>query len=102
MKLRGYQENGISLVKESMRAGNKRIVLCSPTGSGKSAIAMAIIQMALDKGKRVAFLVNRKALVHQFSLSLDGLGIKHGVIQGENTWGLDKPVLVCTIQTIAR
>ena len=102
MKLREYQENGIASVKESMRAGNRRIVLYSPTGSGKSAMAMAIIQMALGKDKRVAFLVNRKALVHQFSFALDRLGISHGVIQGENTWGLEKPVLVCTIQTIAR
>lgn len=102
MQLRDYQENGISLVRESMRRGNKRIVLYSPTGSGKSAMASAILKMALDKNKRVAFLVNRKALVHQFSLSLDKQGIKHGVIQGENTWGLDKPVLVCSIKTVAR
>jgi len=102
MRLREYQENGILLVKDEMRKGNKRIVLYAPTGAGKSAMASAILKMAMAKGKKVAFLVNRKALVHQFSLSLDRQGIKHGVIQGQNTWGLDKSVLVCTIQTVAR
>jgi superfamily II DNA or RNA helicase len=99
MILRDYQKNGIALVKASMRKGNKRIVLYSPTGS---AMAMAIIQMALEKNSRVAFLVNRKALVHQFSLALDRLGVRHDVAQGVNTWMNGRPVLVATIQTIAR
>jgi superfamily II DNA or RNA helicase len=102
VKLRPYQEEALVKMRASIAKGNRRIVMYLATGGGKSRIAAEVINLAAEKGKRVAFLVNRKGLVHQFSRTLDKLGIRHDVAQGENTWITGKPILVGTIQTVAR
>ncbi len=102
MELRDYQVRTLEMIKESIRKGNKRVAVYSPTGSGKSICAASIVQSALDKGNRAAFLVNRKKLVHQFANHLYSIGIKPGVAQGENTHNLHRNVLVGTSQTLAR
>jgi len=102
MDLREYQIEGIQKLREAFRGGKQRVVVYSPTGSGKSVMAIEIIKMALARGKRVAFLVNRAGLVHQFSRHLDAAGIGHGILQSVNTHSLDSNVIVGTVQTAAR
>jgi superfamily II DNA or RNA helicase len=90
-------------LRNSIRKGNKRIVLYSPTGSGKSLLAVDLIHSFIQKSdKRIAFIVNRIGLVQQFSEHLTSAGIKHGVVQGQNTYGLDQQVLVCSINTLSK
>lgn len=101
-ELRSYQRNGIDAVKQSLRLGRKRVVLYAPTGAGKSVMALEIVKMVLAKGRKVAFLVNRKGLVHQFSGHLTKAGIAHGILQGENTFGVSMDVVVGTVQTASR
>ena len=73
-----------------------------PTGAGKTVVAVAIVKMALEKHRRVAFICNRNQLVNQTRAVFESYGIHHGVIQGENTHSTCLPVLVCSIQSIAR
>lgn len=101
MKLWQSQEKSINMLGDSFRQGNKRTCLYGPTGSGKSEVAATLIEMALSKNKKVLFTVNRKRLVQQFSQRLDKFGIKHGIIQAENTRDTDRRVIVGTIQSIA-
>jgi superfamily II DNA or RNA helicase len=77
-------------------------MLCSPTGSGKTEIGMALVRGARSKGKRVIFLCNRVHLVEQTARRFKKAGIDHGVIQGENTTRVYESVLVGSIQTLAR
>ena len=77
-------------------------MLCSPTGSGKSEMGMAMVKGALAKGKRVAFLCNRVHLVEQTSRRFTKAGIAHGVIQGANTTRGYENALIASIQTVAR
>lgn len=100
--LRDYQQTGITKLRFSLGSGNKRVIFYLATGGGKSVVATAIVESALSKGKRVAFLVNRAGLVHQFSGHLTRAGIRHGILQSSNTHSLDAPVVVGTIQTAAR
>lgn len=100
--LRDYQLSAIEKTRALVRAGKTRVVIYAPTGAGKAVIAAQMIMNALEKGKRVAFIVNRIQLVKQMSERLIRAGVPHGIIQGENTKGIDRPVLVCSIQTVAR
>jgi len=77
-------------------------MLCSPTGSGKTEIGMALVKGVRAKGKRVAFLCNRVHLVDQTSRRFTRSGIAHGIIQGDNTARVYENVLVASIQTVAR
>ena len=58
-------------------------MLQAPTGFGKTLTAAHIIQRALDKGKRVAFIVPALSLIDQTVAALEAEGIHCiGVMQG--------------------
>ncbi|MFA7606237.1 MAG: DEAD/DEAH box helicase [Rhodocyclaceae bacterium] len=101
ISLRPYQLAAITKLRHSLAGGYRRVMLYSPTGSGKTVTAEAMIRGALAKGKRVAFIANRKQLVGQASAHLSAAGIPHGILQADNTRDLDARVLVCSIDTIA-
>ena len=100
LTLRPYQDAALQKARIVLARGVKRLMLYSPTGSGKTEIGFAMIQGALAKGKRVAFIANRKELVHQASRRLTAAGIAHGILQADNTRNLDAKVLVCSIDTV--
>lgn len=102
MELRPYQANAVQTLRHGLQAGALRQMLYSPTGSGKTEIAMALVRGARDKGRRIVFLCNRIGLVEQASRRFALAGIHHGIVQGENTRHIDQPVIVASIQTVAR
>ena len=102
LTLRPYQAAAVQNLRSSLAGGVVRQMLCSPTGSGKTEIAMALVKGAIAKRKRVAFLCNRVHLVEQTSRRFLRSGIKHGIIQGANTTRTYENVLVASIQTVAR
>lgn len=101
MELRPYQAEAIAGVREVMRGGKRRVILYSPTGSGKTEMAIEIIRAAEAKGKRVLFVCARINLVLQSSRRLEKAGIRHGIIQGKNSMWTMSQVLVCSVQTLA-
>jgi len=102
LTLRPYQAAAVQNLRIAMAGGVVRQILCSPTGSGKTEIGMALVKGAQAKGKRVAFLCNRVHLVEQTSRRFNRSGIVHGIIQGSNTSRVYENVLVASIQTVAR
>ncbi len=99
MELRPYQSAALDALRLSLAGGKRRLMLYSPTGSGKTEMALAMIQAAVRKGKRVAFIANRKQLVAQASVRFYGSGVDHGILQGENTRNVNSPVLIVSIDT---
>lgn len=81
--LRPYQERDLAKVRAAMRT-HRAVLLTQPCGSGKGFLAAHIVHSAVARGKRVIFLVNRRALVIDFSQRLDRLGVDHGVIMGND------------------
>jgi DNA repair protein RadD len=102
LSLRPYQAAAIQALRLGLAGGVSRLMLYSPTGSGKTEVGMSIIKGAVAKGKRVVFLCNRIHLVGQASKRFHRAGIQHGIIQGENTRHIDAQVIVGSIQTVAR
>ncbi len=102
LDLRPYQAAAIQALRSGLAEGYLRQMLYGPTGSGKTALSVGLVQGARLKGKRVAFLANRIQLVEQASETFRRYGIAHGVIQGANSRREYENVLVCSIQTIAK
>lgn len=75
-----FQATAVEKVVEARKAGAKIIVLCSPTGSGKSIISSEIIRRAYIKGARALHIVHRRKLVEQFSKHLNNFEIDHGIL----------------------
>ena len=101
VSLRGYQQDLVGNIRDSLKAGHRRIMAYLPTGGGKTRVATAVVQMTLGKSKgRIVVLANRKQLVHQFAAALRTAGLDVGILQGENTHGLHHRVIVASIDTI--
>lgn len=102
LELRPYQTAAVQSLRSALAGGFRRVMLYSPTGSGKTEMALAIIKGAQGKGKRVTFLCNRVHLVEQASRRFYAAGIEHGIIQADNTRDTHSQVLIGSIQTVAK
>jgi DNA repair protein RadD len=103
-KLHEHQKLAEAQLRESLRSGHRRPIIQSPTGSGKTVLAAAIVEKALAKGKRVIFTVPKLSLIDQTVERFNEEGIRAiGVIQGYHP-GTDgtQPVQVASIQTLRR
>lgn len=101
--LRPYQDGAITSMRASMAAGARKVIVASPTGSGKTEIAMSLIAKSRLKGSTAWFVVDRVTLVDQTSERFFGYGIDHGIIQGDHyLTDYSKPVQVVSAQTLAR
>ena len=80
------------------------MILLLPTGGGKTLLAAHAIRSALQKGKRVAFVVPALSLIDQTVAAFEAEGIHAiGVMQASHPrTDRDQPIQVCSIQTIAR
>jgi superfamily II DNA or RNA helicase len=92
--LRPYQLRAIRSVRDARLAGQRSILLVSPTGSGKTVLLATMTRQAVDQGKRVAWFVNRRELVTQSGATLE----RFGLAVGANGTGLTAPVQVGTYQ----
>ena len=63
--LRPYQVDSVGQVQKAFASGSKRVILCLPTGAGKTVIFSDIAARAAAKGKRVAILTHRRELLSQ-------------------------------------
>ncbi len=102
LKLRPYQIASVDELRDGLRQGFDRQMLCAPTGAGKTEIAAYLIEEARRKRSRVAFLADTINLVDQASRRLTKYGIPHGVAQGDNTHGRYEHIQVCSIQTVQK
>src|SRR3954471_142595 len=81
----------------------KNVILNTPTGSGKSLVASAMIFAALAPGKRAVYTCPIKALVNEKWMGLcrefgpDLVGLS----TGDATVNRDAPILCCTAEVLA-
>jgi len=104
MELRNYQIESIEKIRDSIRKGNRNVILQAACGSGKTIIAAEVVRLALEKGSKVIFLQNRRDLVHQTFQKFEeyGIGDQCSIIMAGEESMLSKPVQVVSIQTYAR
>lgn len=99
--LRGYQLDALQQLRDKIRAGIKRLLLISPTGSGKTVIASEMVRLAISKGNRVLFLAHRQELVLQAVARLASNNVTAGVIMAGHK-PTSSPVQVASVQTLIR
>ena len=84
-------------------ATGDHVVLATPTGSGKSLVAVAGVALALNAGRRAVWTAPIKALVAEKFFDLVDLLGAHtvGLATGDAAINADAPVLVCTAEVFA-
>jgi superfamily II DNA or RNA helicase len=72
-----------------------------PTGSGKTVVAGELARRSASRGKRVLFVVHLKELVLQSVQHFEAIGLRVGILQGDNTdYTESDQVVVASIHTI--
>lgn len=103
MQLRPYQVSAVQALRARAAAGVRRLLLCAPTGSGKTVMASDVIRSAVAKGKRCVVIAHRKELIDQTHAKLALFGVEAGVIMASDRRRDDyHPVQVCSVQTLSR
>lgn len=75
IQLRTYQEKTISALRNNIKAGTKRQILCAPTGAGKTVMFSYIISKAISNDKKCLILTHRSELLLQAGGTLSNFGL---------------------------
>ena len=101
-------EQGLDAYPEQEEAilellADKHVVLSTPTGSGKSLVALALHFRALCRGERSFYTAPVKALVSEKFFALcDELGAERvGMLTGDASINPQAPVVCCTTEVLA-
>ena len=100
MTLRPYQTEAIEAVLAARRRGVRRMLVCLPTGAGKTVIFSRLAQLAQ---RQVLVLAHREELLFQAKEKLQqALGQGHVVAieRGAERAPADAKVLVCSIRSL--
>jgi superfamily II DNA or RNA helicase len=97
--LRDYQEEAIY---EMINSPHERMVVCLPTGAGKTVVFSAFTAAMVASGKTVAIAVNRRELLTQTQNSLHKMGVRAGAISAKSKNFPYANAYVMMVETIAR
>lgn len=102
LKLRWYQELGISQLRDSFSKGYKRTIIWLATGGGKSAMFASLIKSLDTNNKKVLLVMRRRTLVFQMANTIEKfVEIKPSIIMGnEKGFNPGNNIQVCSIDTI--
>ena len=103
IEVRPYQEKAIEEIDHALMK-HRRVLLVSPTGSGKTIIAGRLAELIRRASKRCIFLVHKRELFFQAinTLTRFGLGDELGTVSADNTQGIWLPFIVASIPTLVR
>ena len=96
--LRWYQEIPLNDFFSCM----ENLLLQAPTGAGKTIVGVGFCFRAIQMNKRTLIVVKRIIIVKEFYQALTSFGIDAGYLQGDEKHGLDKQVVIASIDTLCR
>lgn len=99
--LRDYQEELVSAIRVSL-AATPRVLVQSPTGSGKTVLFSFMAARARERGRRVGIFAHRVELLKQISNTLRAFDVPHGIISAKSTFVPNQRVYVIAAATYAR
>lgn len=101
MKRWEHQENAVNEINAAINSGEKRIILGSATGTGKSVIMEDLARGWANSGKRVVILTNRRFLFDQLNAGFSRAGLRPRTIaSGWEDPGI-RPLSLAMFQTLA-
>lgn len=101
-KLRDYQKEYIDGIREQFKRGRRKVILCAPTGSGKTYLFSYMIASALNNGNSCLVFTHRQELLTQAYGSFSKFGIKPKEIKAGLYPNLDYNCHVAMIETFYR
>lgn len=104
MELRPYQTDAISKIRGAFSQKKRRVVLCLPTGGGKTVIFSEMVRRAMERDlfAKVLILTDRMELLTQAGGTLQRLGIEFDTIEAGKKVNMSARCHVGMVETYVR
>lgn len=102
MELRPFQMSCVEDLRGHFRAGERRLLLVSPTGSGKTVLFSYVTKGAASRGLRVAILAHRSEILDQIGRTLNRFEVPHFMLTAGRSIPATYQVMVASVQTLCR
>ena len=102
MELRKHQIELINKAREEIINGIKKLLVFAPCSFGKTIFAAEISRLAVEKGKKILFIVHRRLLCTQTKEKFDAYGLHNSIIMAGYETDFTAPVMITTVQTYTR
>lgn len=97
---RDYQNDMDAEIRSAFRNGHKRVLVCSPTGTGKTFVATRLLKGCEVKGNHSMFMAPRRELVMQSANALIGFGVVPGIIMAGEPMNMHRKTQVASFDTL--
>lgn len=101
MALRDYQKTGKKQASDALVSG-QTVILCMPTGSGKTVTFADMAKDAVNNGFPVMIAVDRKELLSQARAKLIEYGLNPSIITAGRSVKHGKECYIATVQTLKK
>ena len=102
LELYPFQDKLVTQLRNAMARGTRRVLLVSPTGSGKTVMFAYLVSRMAQKGVRSNIMVHRQELLEQVGDTLDKFDTPHGVIAASESFNPKPLTHVSSVFTLAR
>lgn len=102
VKLREPQEKVIGSLRTAMSKGNRKVVLCAPTGFGKTFCFSYMVSEHVKRGGKALILTDRLELLRQTGGSFESFGLNPEYITAGSAPDLSKSCVVAMAETFHR
>ena len=103
LTLRPYQHTLIAQTRAAMQAGARRVLVTSPTGSGKTSLIAHLLASVAANGKRAWFCCHRRELIDQSVRTfVESADIHVGIVAAGYPHHPLAPVQVCSVPSLAK
>lgn len=100
-QLREYQQELLEEIFSSLARGNRRLIVQSPTGSGKTVLFSAVAEKFTRRGDGVLVLVHRLELLLQAKEKLETItGCRVGLIKSGYKTSPENSIQVASVQSL--
>lgn len=89
-------------MRDAIRQGNRRVILCAPTGAGKTVMFSAMVQSALSKEKKVLIVTDRVELLTQTDGALTRFDVSPVAIRQGNAELQPSTCYIAMIESLNR
>ena len=89
-------------MRDAIRQGNRRVILCAPTGAGKTVIFSSMVRSALAKGNNVLIVTDRVELLTQTDGALTRFEISPEYIRQGQKHLQPSPCYIAMIESLNR
>ena len=102
MKLYDYQRPAVDSIRLLYSKGKRKVILCAPTGSGKTVMFSYMAQKVAANKKKVLILTDRIELLTQTNGTLQAFNIKADIFKAGSKKIPSGAVVVAMAETIKR